>query len=104
MEKLQVGIFQFGQVKAQLDLLTKDYFLVVLNATSSTDVVNAANANLKITLYTYPQGEEIGDIVWQWDNVEETIVPYILFSDGSTLPLTDFLPEGFGEDFDFEIK
>ncbi len=98
------GFFQFGQVKAQLDLLTKDYFLVVLNATSSTDVVNAANANLKITLYTYPQGEEIGDIVWQWDNVEETIVPYILFSDGSTLPLTDFLPEGFGEDFDFEIK
>ncbi|HOP03217.1 MAG TPA: hypothetical protein PL017_12290 [Tenuifilaceae bacterium] len=96
------GFFQFGQVKAQLDLLTKDYLLALTDESSPEEQTSAANANLKITLYTYPQGAEIGDIVWQWDSEEESIVPYILFSDGTTQPLYDFFPEGLLEEFVFD--
>lgn len=94
------GYLQQGQVKVQLDLAIEDFFEALLSSETPTQISEAANQNLAIALFTYPQGAKIADVKWVWDNELEELVPYLVFSDGSEIPASEFLPEDFT--FDFE--
>ncbi len=87
-----VGFFQMGQIKITLNLNIEAFV-------NAGETVDAANLYLKIQLLTYPGGVKLGDIKWVYNSTYGDIEPYIVFPDGSEMPLRDLFPE----DFDFEI-
>lgn len=94
------GYIQMGQVKVQLELKMEEFYNIIQTSENPTAITESANSNLKVTLYTFPQGQKIAHVKWVWDNEMGFIVPYMVFSDGSEMPLSEFLPEGFNFDFD----
>jgi hypothetical protein len=91
------GFVQTGQVKAELDVAILAMENAYNTSTSTAELVEAANQNINISFFTFPEGAKMGKIVWKWSSSEGDIVPYFQFNDGTEKPLQDVI----GVDFDF---
>lgn len=91
------GFLQIGSLKVTADLKIFDFYASTINGTPSS-ITAAANSNLKVAMYTYPQNEMLAHIKWvynmeynpQYDD-DLPLIPYIVFSDGSEALLEAYL-------------
>ncbi|MBN1988640.1 MAG: hypothetical protein JW783_04550 [Bacteroidales bacterium] len=91
------GFLQIGSLKVTADLKVLDFFTSTINGTPSS-ITTAANSNLKVGLYTYPQNDVIAHIKWAYNNEyspdysdDLPVIPYVVFNDGSEDLLAKYL-------------
>lgn len=86
------GYLQMGSVKAQLNIDVKKMISVDDDDTAtSMEIVAAANKFVDIKMFTYPAGEKMGIIIWEWDSIQNNLVPYFQFNDGTQKPLYEVI-------------
>jgi len=82
------GHLVLGSIKATLDLNNEKF---ISDMSSGVDMETAANNNLNIKLYSYPEGASIAYV--KWYAVDNDIEPYLVFSDNSEEPAENYFPE-----------
>lgn len=86
------GHLVLAPLKATLDLNNE---MFISDMSSGVDMETAANNNLNIRLYSYPDGASIAYVKWYM--VDNDIEPYLVFSDNSEEPAENYFPDMFDE-------